>query len=54
MDPIRINVICGGELKIDPTNMKANMKWSVLTNVSKFRSFIGVAQYLKKFIASFQ
>lgn len=46
-------VIGGGELKIDPSKMEAIMKWSVPTNVTKVRSFIGAAQYLRKFIASF-
>jgi len=46
-------VIGGGELKIDPSKMEAIMKWSVPTNVTKVRSFIGVAQYLRKFIATF-
>jgi len=46
-------VIGGGELKIDPSKMEAIMKWPVPTNVSKVRSFIGAAQYLRKFIASF-
>lgn len=46
-------MIGGGELKIDPTKMEAIMKWSVPTNVFEVRSFIGVAQYLRKFITSF-
>ena len=46
-------VIGGGELKIDPSKMEDIMKWSVPTNVTKIRSFIGATQYLKKFIASF-
>jgi len=46
-------VISGGELKIDPSNMEAIMKWLVPTNASEVMSFIGVAQYLRKFIASF-
>jgi len=29
------------------------MKWLVATNVIEVRSFIGAAQYLRKFIASF-
>lgn len=29
------------------------MKWSVPTNVSEVRSFVGETQYLKKFIALF-
>lgn len=47
------HVINGGELKIDPSKMEAIMKWSVPTNVSEVRSFIGVAQYLRKSVTSF-
>jgi hypothetical protein len=46
-------VIGGGELKIDPTKMETIMKWLVTTNVTEVRSFVGVARYLQKFIASF-
>eukprot|EP00253_Pinus_taeda_P024048 PITA_24048 len=46
-------VIGGGEMKIYPYKMEAIMKWLVPTNVSEVKCFIGVAQYLKKFIASF-
>ena len=40
-------------MEIDPSKMEAIMKWSVPTNVSEVRSFIGATQYLKKFIALF-
>ena len=40
-------------MKIDPFKMEAIMKWSVPTNVFEVKSFIGAAQYLRKFIASF-
>ena len=40
-------------MKIDPSKMDAIMKWSVPTNFTKVRSFIGAAQYLRKFIALF-
>ena len=40
-------------MKIDPSKMEAIMKWSVPTNVTEVRSFIGATQYLRKFIASF-
>jgi hypothetical protein len=33
--------------------MEVTMKCPVPTNCTKFRSFVGVAQYLQKFIASF-
>jgi len=46
-------VVGGGELKIDPSKMEAIMKWLVPTIVTKVRSFIGVANYLRKFIALF-
>jgi hypothetical protein len=46
-------VIGGGELKIDLTKMEAIIKWSIPTNITKVRSFVGETQYLWKFIASF-
>jgi hypothetical protein len=46
-------VIGGGELKIDPTKMEDIIKWTVPTNVTFFRSFVGETSYLRKFIASF-
>jgi len=46
-------VIGGGEMKIDPSKMEVIMKWSVPTNVSEVRGFIGATQYLRKFIALF-
>jgi hypothetical protein len=46
-------VIRSGELKIHPAKMEAIMKWLVPTNVPEVRSFVGAAQYLRKFIASF-
>jgi hypothetical protein len=46
-------MIGGRELNIDPINMEAIMKWPFSTNVIEVRSFVGVVQYLKKFIASF-
>jgi hypothetical protein len=46
-------VIGGGELKIDPANMEAIMKWIVPTNVTEVRIFFGANQYLRKYIASF-
>ena len=43
----------GGYLKIEPTKMEAIMNWKIPTNVYEVRSFIGAAQNLRKFIASF-
>jgi len=34
-------VISGGELKIDLTKVESLMKWLMLTNVYKVRSFVG-------------
>jgi hypothetical protein len=34
-------VIGGGEIKIDPTNMEAIMKWPIPTNVTEISSFLG-------------
>jgi len=48
-----VYVIGGGELKIDPAKMDTIMKWLVPTNVYEVRIFVGVPQYLWKFIASF-
>jgi hypothetical protein len=39
-------VIGGRELKIDPANMEAIMKWPVPTVVTKVRIFLGAAHYL--------
>jgi hypothetical protein len=38
----------GGELNIDPPNTEAIMKWSVATNVTKVKSFVGETYYLQK------
>jgi hypothetical protein len=46
-------VIGGGDLKIDPTNIEAIMKWPIPTNFTEVRSFFGATQHLRKFIASF-
>jgi len=43
--------IDGGELMIDLPKMEAIMKWPIPTTINEFRSFIGAAQYLQKFIA---
>jgi hypothetical protein len=46
-------VIGGGELKIDPAEMEAIMKWPIPTNVTNVCIFVGATQYLRKFITSF-
>jgi chemotaxis signal transduction protein len=37
------HVIGGGELKIDLAKIEAILKWPTPTNVTKVRSFVGVA-----------
>jgi hypothetical protein len=39
-------VIGVGDLKIDPMNMEDIMTWSIPTNVTEVRSFVGETQYL--------
>jgi hypothetical protein len=46
-------VIGGCELKIDPTNMEAIIKWIVPTNCTEIRRFFGSTQYFWKFIVFF-
>lgn len=46
-------MIGGGEPKIDPVTMEVIVKWLGPTNVTKVRSFVGVAQYLRNIIAYF-
>lgn len=43
----------GGGTKIDPAKMEAILKCFIPTNAFEVRSFVGVTQYLRKFIASF-
>jgi hypothetical protein len=43
----------GGELKIDPSKVKVILEWSRPNNVTEVRSFLGAAQYWRKFIANF-
>jgi hypothetical protein len=46
-------VIGGGDLKIDPSNIEAIMKWEIPKNVYEVRIFVRATQHLRKFIASF-
>jgi hypothetical protein len=46
-------IVGGGELKIDPSKVEAIMKWPKPNNVTEVRSFLGVVQYWRKFIANF-
>ena len=47
------NIVGGGELKIDPSKVKFILEWPKPSNVTEIRSFLGAAQYWRKFIANF-
>jgi hypothetical protein len=47
------HIVGGGELKIDPSKVKIILEWSRPNNVTEVRSFLGAAQYWRKFIANF-
>jgi hypothetical protein len=47
------HIVGGGELKIDPSKVKFILEWPKPSNVTEVRSFLGVAQYWRKFIANF-
>jgi hypothetical protein len=47
------NIVGVGELKIDPSKVKVILEWPKLNNVTEVRSFLGAAQYWRKFIANF-
>ena len=46
-------IVGGGELKIDPSKVKVIVNWPKPNTVTEVRSFLGVAQYWRKFIANF-
>ena len=47
------HIVGGEELKIDPSKVKVILDWPNPNNVIEVRSFLGVAQYQRKFIANF-
>ena len=47
------HIVGGGDLKIDPYKVKVIFEWPKPNNVTEARSFLGVAQYWRKFIANF-
>jgi hypothetical protein len=47
------HIVGGGKLKIDPSKVKVILEWSRPINVIEVRSFLGEAQYWRKFIANF-
>lgn len=51
---VYLNHIIGhGQLKIDPIKVSGIIYWPRPSNVTKVRSFLGVIQYLIKFIIDF-
>ena len=46
-------IVGGGELKIDPSKVEVIVNWPKPNNVTDVRSFLGAAQYWRKFIANF-
>jgi hypothetical protein len=47
------NIVGGGEIKIDPSNVKVILDWPKPNNVTEVRRFLGATQYWRKFIAKF-
>jgi hypothetical protein len=47
------HIVGGGELEIDPSKVKVILEWPKPNNVTEVRSFLGAAQYWRKFIANF-
>jgi len=40
-------------IKVNPQNVKAIMGWSRTTNITKIRSFLGLAGYYRRFVKDF-
>jgi len=47
------HIVGGGELKIDPSKVEVIVNWPKPKSATEVRSFLGVAQYWRKFIANF-
>ena len=47
------HIVGGGELKIDPSKVEFIVNWPKPKSATEFRSFLGVAQYWRKFIAKY-
>jgi hypothetical protein len=47
------HIVGGDELKMDPSKVKVILEWPKPNNVIEVRSFLGAAQYWRKFIANF-
>eukprot|EP00253_Pinus_taeda_P025038 PITA_25038 len=47
------HIVGGGELKIDPSKVTVIVNWPKPKYATEVRSFLGVAQYWRKFISNF-
>ena len=47
------HIVGGGELKIDPSKVEVIVNWPKPKSATEVRSFLGAAQYWRKFIANF-
>jgi len=47
------HIVGGGELKIDPSEVGVIVNWPKPKSATEVRSFLGAAQYWRKFIANF-
>jgi len=47
------HIVSHGQLKIDPSKVEAIVNWPKPISVTEVRSFLGVVQYWRRFIANF-